>query len=77
MRIVSLATAKAQLSELIHQAERGEEILITRHGRPVVRLSAVEQPKRAVASRAAFRAGLPGWSKDSASLVRAVREEER
>ncbi len=77
MRIVSLATAKAQLSELINQAEKGEEILITRHGRPVVRLLPVERPKRVVASRAAFRAGLPGWSEDSASLVRAVRDEER
>jgi prevent-host-death family protein len=77
MRIVSLAAAKAQLSKLIHQAEKGEEILITRHGQPVVRLSAVAQPKRGVASRAAFRARLPAWSRDSASLVRAARDEER
>jgi prevent-host-death family protein len=76
MRIVSLAAAKAQLSELVHQAEKGEEILITRHGQPVVRLSAVAQPKRAVASRAAFRARLPDWPQDSASLVRAARDEE-
>ncbi|MBC7944703.1 MAG: type II toxin-antitoxin system prevent-host-death family antitoxin, partial [Burkholderiales bacterium] len=39
MRIVNLATAKARLSELIHHAENGEEILITRHGQPVVRLA--------------------------------------
>jgi prevent-host-death family protein len=77
MRIVSLAAAKAQLSELIHQAEQGEEILITRHGRPVVRLSPVELPKRAVAPRASFREKLPGWSQDSASLVRAARDEAR
>ena len=42
---VNLATAKAQLSELIYRAESGEEILVTRHGQPVVRISAVEQPK--------------------------------
>jgi prevent-host-death family protein len=77
MRIVSLATAKARLGELIYQAEKGEEIVITRHGQPVARLSPIERPKRAVASRAACRAGLPGWSEDSASLVRAVRAKER
>lgn len=42
MRVVSLASAKAQLSELIHQAELEEEIFITRHGQPVVRLLPVE-----------------------------------
>ena len=77
MRIVSLAAAKARLSELIHQAEQGEEILITRHGQPVVRLSAVERPKRAVAPRASFRDQLPGWSQDSASLIRAIRDAAR
>lgn len=77
MRVVSLASAKAQLSELIHQAEQGEEILITRHGQPVVRLLAVDRPKRPVAPRASFRDKLPGWSQDSASLIRAARDEAR
>jgi prevent-host-death family protein len=74
---VNLATAKAQLSELICRAENGEEVVITRHGHPVVRISAVEQPKKPVASRAAFRASLPGWSQDSATLIRAMRDEDR
>ena len=77
MSTVNLATAKAQLSELIYRAESGEEILVTRHGQPVVRISAVEQPKKRVASRATFRASLPGWSQDSARLIRAMRDEER
>ena len=77
MSTVNLATAKAQLSELIYRAESGEEILVTLHGQPVVRISAVEQPKKPVASRAAFRASLPGWSQDSAKLIRAMRDEER
>ena len=38
MSTVNLATAKAQLSELICRAENGEEIVITRHGRPVARV---------------------------------------
>lgn len=32
--------AKTQLSSLLDKVEQGEEIVITRHGRPVARLSA-------------------------------------
>jgi prevent-host-death family protein len=35
---VSVYTAKAQLSRLLDRAAEGEEIVITRHGRPVARL---------------------------------------
>ena len=31
---ISLAEAKARLSELVDRAEAGEQIMITRHGRP-------------------------------------------
>ncbi|MCU0832012.1 MAG: type II toxin-antitoxin system prevent-host-death family antitoxin [Rhizobiaceae bacterium] len=33
--------AKNRFSELIERAERGEEVVVTRHGKPVVRISAV------------------------------------
>jgi prevent-host-death family protein len=35
MRSVSVAQAKAQLPSLLQAAEAGENIIITRHGRPV------------------------------------------
>ncbi len=35
---VNIARAKAQLSELVERAERGEEVIITRGNKPVVRL---------------------------------------
>ena len=37
---VPLAQAKNQLSELIDRVERGEDIAVTRRGRPVARLVA-------------------------------------
>lgn len=40
----SVAEAKNKLPELIARAERGEEIIITRHGREVARISALEPP---------------------------------
>jgi prevent-host-death family protein len=35
----SVAEAKNKLTELIARAEKGEEIIITRHGQPVVKIS--------------------------------------
>jgi prevent-host-death family protein len=38
---VSVTDAKVQLTELVRLAEAGEEIVLTRHGREVVRLAPV------------------------------------
>jgi prevent-host-death family protein len=35
---ITVSEAKGQLTELVRRAEAGEEVLITRHGQPVVRL---------------------------------------
>lgn len=47
---VAVNQAKNQLSALIHAAEGGEEVVLTRHGKPVVRLVAelgsAKQPSR-------------------------------
>lgn len=54
MNEVGLFDAKNKLSELVERAERGEEIVITRRGKPVAKLSAVtpvrdrEKARRAV-----------------------------
>lgn len=39
---INVYAAKTQLSRLIDRAEAGEEVVITRHGRPVARLVPVE-----------------------------------
>jgi prevent-host-death family protein len=77
MRTVSLAEAKAHFSELVTQVAAGEEMVITRHGQPIVRLSGVEKTKAPLASRARFRAQLPYLDQSSASLIRSLRDEER
>lgn len=52
MESVGLFEAKTHLSELIARAERGEEVVITRHNKPVAKLVPVrEEP----ASRARQR----------------------
>ena len=39
--VVSVAEAKATLSDLLRRAEDGEDILVARNGHPVARLSPV------------------------------------
>jgi prevent-host-death family protein len=38
---VSVTEAKGQLTDLVRRAERGEEVLLTRHGQAAVRLTPV------------------------------------
>ncbi len=39
---VSVTDAKGQLTELVRRAEAGDEIVLTRHGHPAVRLVPVQ-----------------------------------
>lgn len=79
MVTVSLAQAKAHLSALLDRVEGGEEVLITRHGRPVAHLTPVETPKKPIdlEALAKLRATMPEWRKSSAELLREMRDEER
>jgi prevent-host-death family protein len=40
---VSVTDAKAQLTELVRRAEAGEDVVLTRHGQPAVRLVPVKR----------------------------------
>jgi len=42
---IPLSLAKAQLTELVRRAEAGEEIILTRHGQPAVRLQPITRKK--------------------------------
>jgi len=41
---VSLTVAKARLTELVRRAEAGDEVILTRHREPAVRLVPVKAP---------------------------------
>jgi len=78
MRSVSLAEAKTRLSELLGEVAGGEELVITRHGKPVARIVPLERPKKALPLRelAALRARLPAWREPSRNTLRALRSDE-
>lgn len=75
MVTVSLAQAKAHLSELLDKVETGEDVVITRHGRPVAQLSAAAPPKLPLRPLGTFRARMPRWRRASAALLREARDE--
>ena len=66
---VPVSEAKAQLTELVRRAEAGEEIVLTRRGRPAVRLSpadpsmSVPDPE-ALAARAERLNAVFAWIKE-------------
>ncbi len=45
MNPINIHSAKTQLSKLIEAAERGEEVIIARAGKPVAKLVALENQK--------------------------------
>ncbi len=60
---VSITEAKNHLSEIIHAVEHGENVIITRHGKPVAQIGPPPAERRQVRlgsmkDRIRF---LPGW----------------
>lgn len=47
--------AKTRLSQLVDRAEHGEDIVITRNGTPVVRLTPIPKANRLASVRGALR----------------------
>ena len=79
MSNVSLAEAKAHLSELVERAAAGDRICITRRGRPVAQLTAVTG-KRApidVAEMRALTDTMPVQTEPAGEMVRRMRDDDR
>ena len=79
MDAVSLADAKAHLSELVDRVEAGESIDITRRGKPVARLTAVARPRKRIDATLlqSLTANMPPQAQGAADLVRSMRDGDR
>ena len=80
MSTYSVADAKNQLSELIDRARRGEGVVITRHGRPMVELKPVDEPAQPLSAAdldwlGAHRVGRTPASEDAGRLIERMRDE--
>jgi prevent-host-death family protein len=83
MDAVNLSDAKARLSELVERAEGGEEVTITRRGKPVARIVAIDRPRKPLDIEAlrALRALTSNMAvyedPDGFSFVERMRREDR
>ena len=78
-KTISLADAKARLSELTELAAAGEPVIISKHGKPVARMSQPEPPRQPIDLDALRRltASMPPRADEAAEFVRRMREDAR
>lgn len=80
MGAYSIAEAKAHLSALVEQVERGEPVTLTKRGRPVVRMVSLTElppkPKADLARLRGFRATQKMSPINSAVMIRKMRDGE-
>lgn len=80
MRAVSMHEARKHLSHLVEAAANGEPFIITRAGKPVVKVVALEAPDTGSARRVGFMAGevsvSEGFDRMGAEEIRSAFEGE-
>lgn len=77
MSEAAISTLKNHLPELVHKAEQGEDIQITRHGKPVAVMVSLERYNRAFGSgKGAFSTYLRWRSKYPAGSGFTTEEQE-
>ena len=76
---VSLADAKAHLSELVERAAAGEAVCITRRGKAVAQIKAVDAPRKRidVAALRAMTDAMPVQAATAHDFIRRMRDEDR
>jgi prevent-host-death family protein len=79
MTEVSVAEAKAHLSKLLDRVERGEEVVITRRGRPVAKVSGIQRKLEPIdfAALRAFRDSMPMQKESAGEFMRRLRDTDR
>jgi prevent-host-death family protein len=79
LKTVNLADAKAHLSELVERAAAGEAVCITRRGKAVAQITAVNTPRKRI-DRAALRAmtdAMPMQPQTARDFTRRMRDDDR
>lgn len=79
MFTVTLTDAKAHLSELVSRAANGNPVCITRRGRPIARLLAVETPRKRIDLSAlqSLTDAMPAQAELAGEFVRRMRDDDR
>ena len=79
MVAISLTDTRAHLGKLIDRAAAGTSIDITRHGKPIARLSAVNKPRKPIdaARLQALTATMSPQPSGAVDLRQAMRDGDR
>ncbi|THD60866.1 type II toxin-antitoxin system prevent-host-death family antitoxin [Phenylobacterium sp.] len=79
MTDVTLASAKAHLSELVSRVAQGDSVRITRRGKPIAQLSQVAPPRAPIDldGLRALTDTMPVQTETAAVTIRSMRDGER
>lgn len=79
MDAVSLADAKAHLSELVERAEAGETVVITKRGKPVAQLTPLEKKLKPIDFEAIRKIAdaIPYQEESAGDFMRRLRDDAR
>lgn len=79
VRKVGVAEAKAKLSDLLDAVEQGEDLVITRRGRPVAQVTPIDRPLKQLDLDAlrAFREKQPEQKVSAGEFIRWMRDTDR
>jgi antitoxin (DNA-binding transcriptional repressor) of toxin-antitoxin stability system len=79
MKTVTLAQAKAHLSELVERAAAGETVCITRRGKPMAQLGQVTMARKRIdiAALRAITDKMQMQPESAGEFVRRMRDEDR
>ena len=73
---ISVTDAKAQLTDLVRRAEAGDEIVLTRHGQPAVRLVPVKPKLTFEEKMALFESVRGAGAADAANYPDAAHSQD-
>ena len=74
--MISIADAKNQLPALIHQAEAGEPVTITRRGKPVAVVVSFEEYERVRSAKVSWMDQLDAWRASLPDGIEGLTEAE-
>ncbi|MBI1981564.1 MAG: type II toxin-antitoxin system prevent-host-death family antitoxin [Methylocystis sp.] len=79
MSAVTVAEAKAHLSELVERAAKGETTCVTRRGRPIAKIAPLAEPKKPVdvSMLRAITKGMATQAESAGDFIRRLRDAER
>ena len=79
MDTISLADAKARLSEIIDRVSEGETVQITRRGKPVAQITPIRQPRKPIDIELlrSVSGKTPMQPESAGDFIRRMRDQDR